>query len=241
MRSYLARFAFRGDEVFAPICGPLRGREGEADARRRDAAAAQPAAPGRADQPPRPRLARGAGGVARGLSGLDRLRLARPRLHRPSGHPGARPAGRPGDAAAGQLLGDRRGEGAASRSPGLRRGRGRRRLRSRRRAGPPAAGDSAETPASSRRPARRPDSAEEKEAGRRRRKIKSLEEKIAALEKEIEALESRLWEEALTLGPVEAHRIASEKAARSEELDRLVEEWAALSEEEGRAARSERP
>jgi hypothetical protein len=94
--------------------------------------------------------------------------------------------------------------------------------------------------AASKRPPRRPDSPEEKEAGRRRRKIKSLEEKIAAYEKDVEALESRLWEEALTLGPVEAHRIASEKTARRQELDGLVEEWASLSEEESRAAPSER-
>ena len=68
MRSYLARFAFRGDEVFAPISGLSGGEKGQADARRRHEAAAQPAAPRRADEPPRPRLARGARGVARRIS-----------------------------------------------------------------------------------------------------------------------------------------------------------------------------
>jgi ATPase subunit of ABC transporter with duplicated ATPase domains len=86
---------------------------------------------------------------------------------------------------------------------------------------------------------RRGDSPEEKESARRRRKIRALEEKIAELEKRIEGLETRLWEEALTLGPVEANRIASEKSAAKEELDRLVEEWAALSEQESREAAPE--
>jgi hypothetical protein len=59
-----------------------------------------------------------------------------------------------------------------------------------------------------------------------------LEEKIATNERQVEALETRLWEEALTLGPVEAHRLAKEKADRKAELELLVEEWAKLSEEE---------
>ncbi len=92
--------------------------------------------------------------------------------------------------------------------------------------------------AAPRRSSRRGESPEGKESARRRKRIRSLEEKIANLEKGIEALETRLWEEALTLGPVEAHRIASEKAVRREELDRLVEEWASLSEEENRTAPS---
>ncbi len=61
-------------------------------------------------------------------------------------------------------------------------------------------------PARPRRPVPRDsESAADKEAAKRRRRIRSLEEKIAALEKEVEAIETRLWEEALTLGPVEAH------------------------------------
>lgn len=77
-----------------------------------------------------------------------------------------------------------------------------------------------------------------RESARRRRRIQSLEEKIAALEKEVEALESRLWEEALTLGPIVSRDLAREKARRREELDALVEEWATLSEQESREASS---
>ncbi|MEO8348061.1 MAG: ABC-F family ATP-binding cassette domain-containing protein, partial [Acidobacteriota bacterium] len=86
------------------------------------------------------------------------------------------------------------------------------------------------------RPPRRAPSGESKEAARRRKRISALEEKIAAGEKEIEALENRLWEEALTLGPQEAHRLAEEKTARRQELEVLVDEWARLSEEESAPA-----
>ena len=72
----------------------------------------------------------------------------------------------------------------------------------------------------------------DRETARRRRRIAALEEKIAAQEKDIETIESRLWEEGLELGPVESHRLSEEKRERSEELERLVEEWAKLSEEE---------
>ena len=81
------------------------------------------------------------------------------------------------------------------------------------------------------RPPRRADASDDKEATRKRRRIKTLEEKIAALETEIESLETRLWEEALTLGPVAAHELSKQKLAKKEELDQLVEEWAKLSEE----------
>ena len=73
---------------------------------------------------------------------------------------------------------------------------------------------------------------EEKEKTKRRRRIQALETKIAALEKEVESIETRLWEEALTLGPVASRDLAKQKADRKAELDRLVEEWAALSEQE---------
>jgi ATP-binding cassette subfamily F protein 3 len=75
-------------------------------------------------------------------------------------------------------------------------------------------------------------SPDDREAARRRRRIAALEEKIAAQEKDIETIESRLWEEGLELGPVESHRLSEEKKQRREELERLVEEWAKLSEEE---------
>lgn len=80
------------------------------------------------------------------------------------------------------------------------------------------------------RPARA-DSSEDREASRRRKRLKSLEEKIASLENEIEAIETRLWEEALTLGPRAAHELATKKTASKAELDALVEDWARLSQE----------
>ncbi|HKD11238.1 MAG TPA: ABC-F family ATP-binding cassette domain-containing protein [Thermoanaerobaculia bacterium] len=82
---------------------------------------------------------------------------------------------------------------------------------------------------------------EGKESARRRRRIQALETKISALEKEIESLETRLWEEGLTLGPVASRDLAKQKADRKQELDRLVEEWATLSEEQDREAPSARP
>ena len=84
---------------------------------------------------------------------------------------------------------------------------------------------------------RRAESAEEKEATRRRRRIRALEEKIEALENEIETIETRLWEEALTLGPVASRELAQRKTGLREELDGLVEEWAKLSEESEKPAR----
>jgi ATP-binding cassette subfamily F protein 3 len=85
---------------------------------------------------------------------------------------------------------------------------------------------------------RRAERPEEKEALRRRRRIRSLEEKIGALEKEVEEIGTRLWEEALTLGPVESHRLARERTEKKGALELLVEEWARLSEEESQRAGS---
>jgi ATP-binding cassette subfamily F protein 3 len=100
---------------------------------------------------------------------------------------------------------------------------------------PAPAADPANAPVS--RPAsKRSESAEDKEAVRRRRRIRALEERIAALETEIEAIETRLWEEALTLGPVASRELATRKAGLRAELDGLVEEWASLSEESEKAA-----
>ncbi len=104
---------------------------------------------------------------------------------------------------------------------------------------PPGVNRTAETAAPGRAP-RRPPGGESKESARRRKRITALEEKISAGEKDVEALENRLWEEALTLGPKEAHRLAQEKAARREELESLIEEWARLSEEETALAPSTR-
>jgi ATP-binding cassette subfamily F protein 3 len=96
---------------------------------------------------------------------------------------------------------------------------------------PAAAAASMPAPSKPPGPAKRTESGEEKDAARRRRRIKALEEKIAGLEAEVEAIETRLWEEALTLGPVAAHELSKLKLARKQELDALVEEWARLSEE----------
>ncbi len=81
-----------------------------------------------------------------------------------------------------------------------------------------------------------PREAPDRDAGRRRRRIKTLEEKIASLEAAVDSLESRLWQEALTLGPIASRDLATQKAARQKELDALVEDWARLSEEEAQEA-----
>jgi hypothetical protein len=57
------------------------------------------------------------------------------------------------------------------------------------------------------------------------------------MEKDIEAIETRLWEEALTLGPVASRELAERRRTLREELDGLVEEWARLSEESEKTAR----
>jgi ATP-binding cassette subfamily F protein 3 len=79
--------------------------------------------------------------------------------------------------------------------------------------------------------ARRSEGRADREVARRQRRIEGLEQKIAALEAEIEGIETRLWEEALTLGPIASRELARQKTSRKETLDRLVEEWARLSEE----------
>jgi ATP-binding cassette subfamily F protein 3 len=83
---------------------------------------------------------------------------------------------------------------------------------------------------------RRASSGKDREAARRKRRIETLEEKIAAQEKDIEAIETRLWEEGLELGPVESHRLSEEKLQRRQELERLVEEWMKLAGEQEPAA-----
>jgi hypothetical protein len=56
------------------------------------------------------------------------------------------------------------------------------------------------------------------------------------MEKSVEALDTRLWEEALTLGPVASRDLASQRSALQSQLDALVEEWARLSEEDTQGA-----
>jgi ATP-binding cassette subfamily F protein 3 len=93
---------------------------------------------------------------------------------------------------------------------------------------PPAAGKPKRT--SARHPSDPPSA--EKEASRRRRRIQALEEKIAACEAQIEGLETRLWDEALTLSSIAARELSNEKTGRKAELDALIEEWTRLSEAE---------
>jgi ATP-binding cassette subfamily F protein 3 len=240
MRSYLARFAFRGDEVFAPIAGLSGGEKGRLTLavvmRQRHNLLLLDEPTNHLDLDSREELEESLDDfpgsimfVSHDRAFIDRLatrvldlRGGRAMLlsgnYSETAQARARRRERPASI---EFALPVRAEPAVKAEPVAT-------------SGPEGAG------AASKRPPRRPDSPEEKEAGRRRRKIKSIEEKIAAYEKDVEALESRLWEEALTLGPVEAHRIASEKTARRQELDRLVEEWASLSEEESRAASSER-
>ena len=47
----------------------------------------------------------------------------------------------------------------------------------------------------------------------------------------------RLYEEALTLGPVASNQLARERREKKEEIERLVDEWAALSEQDGGTGR----
>ena len=58
------------------------------------------------------------------------------------------------------------------------------------------------------------------------------------METEIETIETRLWEEALTLGPVASRELAEKKRGLREELDGLVEEWARVSEESEKTSQS---
>ncbi len=94
-------------------------------------------------------------------------------------------------------------------------------------------------------PARALENREDREASRttlrsasRRRRIRTLEEKVAALEGEIDRIETRLWEEGLTLGPVASRDLSRERTEKKQQLDRLVEEWAELSELESRESPS---
>jgi ATPase subunit of ABC transporter with duplicated ATPase domains len=77
LRDYLGGFDFRGDMATRAV-GPLRRREVAAGAGAADPHPAQPLVARRADQPPRPRDARGADLRAAGLRGRHGRRLARP-------------------------------------------------------------------------------------------------------------------------------------------------------------------
>jgi ATP-binding cassette subfamily F protein 3 len=232
MRSYLARFAFRGDEAFASVAGLSGGEKGRLTLavvmRQRHNLLLLDEPTNHLDLDSREALEESLDDFSGSIVFVSHDRAFIDRL-------------------ATRVL-DLRG-GRALPFPGNYSETAEARAHRRERPEPPAASMAGVVPAppsrpeSERPPARRPEkrseSPEQKEATRRRRKIKTLEEKIGALEKEVESLETRLWEEALTLGPVESRRIAAEKAERKTELDRLVEEWASLSEEEHGAEASE--
>ena len=232
IRSYLARFAFRGDDVFADIAGLSGGEKGRLTLavvmKQRHNLLLLDEPTNHLDLDSREALEESLDDfpgsivfVSHDRAFIDRLatRVIDLRDGRPLLLPGnytetadARTdrRKRPEPAPA------RRAEGAAPEAAPR---------QTRSRLPPPP-----EKPAASNRRAG-PKSSDDKEATRKRRRIKTLEEKIAALETEIESLETRLWEEALTLGPVAAHELSKQKLAKKEELDQLVEEWAKLSEE----------
>ena len=234
MRSYLARFAFRGDEVFAKIAGLSGGEKGRltlAVVMKQDHNLLLLDEPtNHLDLDSREALEES----LEGFPGLDRLRLARPRLHRPPRHAGARFAGRAGRADAGELYRHGCGQRAAAadaRTPVCRGGlagcahQDRTRRRPLRVVAPERQG---------RKDAGSP---EEKEAAKRRKRVAGLESRIALLEKEVEAIEARLYEEALTLGPVASTQLAGQRREKKDEIERLVEEWAALAGQDGGTTR----
>ncbi|HEV8230889.1 MAG TPA: ABC-F family ATP-binding cassette domain-containing protein [Thermoanaerobaculia bacterium] len=218
MRSYLARFAFRGDEVFAPIAGLSGGEKGRLTLavvmRQRHNLLLLDEPTNHLDLDSREALEESLEGfpgsivfVSHDRAFIDRLatrvidlRAGRAMLL----------DGNYSDTANARAERRRRPEEVQSRTSKVQGPSGAQSPRKRSVATSPA----------------------EREAARRRRRIAMLEVKIATNERQVEALETRLWQEALTLGPVEAHRLAKEKADRKAELELLVEEWAELSEEE---------
>jgi ATP-binding cassette subfamily F protein 3 len=224
MRSYLARFAFRGDEVFAPISGLSGGEKGRLTLavvmRQQHNLLLLDEPTNHLDLDSREALEESLevfpGSIV--LVSHDRAfidRLATRVLDLRAGRALLLP-GNYTDTA--QVRAERRRRPEAAPAP----------------KGEPAA--SAVAPAG--KPVRAPEAREDREASRRRRRIRSLEEKVAALETEIDRIESRLWEEGLTLGPVASRDLSREKTEKKQQLDRLVEEWAELSDVESREAPS---
>ena len=225
MRGYLARFAFRGDDVFAPISGLSGGEKGRLTLavvmRQRHNLLLLDEPTNHLDLDSREALEESLDDFPGSIVFVSHDRAFIDRL-----------ATRVLDLRDGRamLLPGNYTETAAARADRRKRPEPSHRAAVR----PPApreAPAAITAPPPSPRPARRPDAGTDKESVRRRKRIKTLEEKIAVFETEIEAIETRLWEEGLTLGPVAAHELSLRKAARKQELDVLVEEWARLSEE----------
>ena len=225
MRSYLAFFAFRGDEVFAPIAGLSGGEKGRLTLavvmRQRHNLLLLDEPTNHLDLDSREALEESLEDFPGSIVFVSHDRAFIDRL-------------------ATRVLDIRGGravliEGNYTETAGVRAER-------RTRPEPPwpsaAAGAPDRFPAAAApaKTARRSESPEQKEAARRRRKIAALEERIAALEAEVEEVEGRLWEEALTLGPIASRDLAEKKAGKKAELDELVEQWASLSEEESRTS-----
>jgi ATP-binding cassette, subfamily F, member 3 len=219
MRSYLARFAFRGDDVFAPIEGLSGGEKGRLTLavvmRQRHNLLLLDEPTNHLDLDSREALEESLEDFPGSIVFVSHDRAFIDRL-------------------ATRVIDLRDGRAVAMPGNYSETAEARRRRRER---PEPMPAPSAAAPASSvqerpaAKPARRESSAADKEAAKRRRRIKALEEKIASLEAEVEGIETRLWEEALTLGPVAAHELATRRTSMKVELDRLVEDWARLSEE----------
>ncbi len=225
MRSYLARFAFRGDEVFAGISGLSGGEKGRLTLavvmRQRHNLLLLDEPTNHLDLDSREALEESLEEFPGSIVFVSHDRAFIDRL-----------ATRILDLRGGRAL---LFDGNYTETADVREQR-RRRPEPPRQPGEAAGGpEKPPRPAPAARVARRTESPARKEAARRRKRIAALEEKIAAIEGEVEGLETRLWEEALTLGPVASRDLAAKKGEKSAELDALVEEWAALSEEENRA------
>jgi ATP-binding cassette subfamily F protein 3 len=233
MRSYLARFAFRGDDVFAPIAGLSGGEKGRLTLavvmRQRHNLLLLDEPTNHLDLDSREALEESLDDFPGSIVFVSHDRAFIDRL-----------ATRVIDLREGRamLLPGNYTETAEARTD--RRKRPEPAFRKSDAIPPSAPPVRAAAPAAAPTPApqaARPADSDDKETARRRRRIKALEEKIAAFEAEIEAIETRLWEEALTLGPVAAHELSKQKAARKTELDGLMEEWTRLSEEAEQPAR----
>jgi ATP-binding cassette subfamily F protein 3 len=231
MRSYLARFAFRGDEVFAPISGLSGGEKGRLTLavvmRQRHNLLLLDEPTNHLDLDSREALEESLDDFQGSIVFVSHDRAFIDRL-----------ATRVLDLRGGRVLAF---DGNYTETA-------ERRAERRKRPEPAATAVrknaveevGAAAPAAARH-ARRPEAPAGKEFSRRRRRIASMEERIAALEREVDALDTRLWEEALTLGPVASRDLAAKRDAKRADLDALVEEWAALSEEETSASALPKP